>query len=277
MLVQYLLKASDIYFGLTPKEVRRFAYTYARACNRKVPESWAVNEMAGPDWFSSFLKGNRKISIRTPQATSISRATSFNGTNVDMFFNNLTTVLKRSNFEPNDIWNMDETGVTTVQKPDRIVGRRGFKQIGKLTSAERGTLVTAAFAVNAAGNAIPPFLIFPRVKFHQHFLRDGPTGCDGDANPSGWMMEQNFVKFAKHFVSYARCSEKRPSLLLLDNHDSHLSAEALDYFKANGVTLLSFPPHCSHKLQPLDRSVYGPLKKQINTVVMPGCAQIKDL
>lgn len=127
------------------------------------------------------------------------------------------------------------------------------------------TFVTAAFAVNAAGNAIPPSLIFPRVKFHQHFLRDGPTGCDGDANPSGWMMEQNFVKFTKHFVSYARCSEKRPSLLLLDNHDSHLSAEALDYFKANAVTLLSFPPHCSHKLQPLDRSVYGPLKKQINT------------
>lgn len=125
------------------------------------------------------------------------------------------------------------------------------------------TFVTAAFAVNAAGNAIPPSLIFPRVKFHQHFLRDGPTGCDGDANPSGWMMEQNFVKFTKHFVSYA--PERRPSLLLLDNHDSHLSAEALDYFKANAVTLLSFPPHCSHKLQPLDRSVYGPLKKQINT------------
>lgn len=25
--------------------------------------------------------------------------------------------------------------------------------------------------------------------------------------------------------------------------------------------MLSFPPHCSHKLQPLDRSVYGPFKK----------------
>ena len=33
----------------------------------------------------------------------------------------------------------------------------------------------------------------------------------------------------------------------------------------NGIILLSFPPHCSHKLQPLDRSVYGPLKKCYNT------------
>lgn len=28
--------------------------------------------------------------------------------------------------------------------------------------------------------------------------------------------------------------------------------------------MLSFPPHCSHKLQSLDRSVFGPLKKAVN-------------
>lgn len=33
----------------------------------------------------------------------------------------------------------------------------------------------------------------------------------------------------------------------------------------NGVTLLSFPPHCSHKLQPLDVSVYGPVKSYYKT------------
>ncbi|GBL82556.1 hypothetical protein AVEN_263650-1 [Araneus ventricosus] len=77
-------------------------------------------------------------------------------------------------------------------------------------------------------------------------------------------MERKFLKFSKHFVHHARCSPARPFLLLLDNLDSHLSFEVLDYFKDNGVTVLSFPPHCSHKLQPLDRSVYGQLKKFIN-------------
>jgi hypothetical protein len=51
---------------------------------------------------------------------------------------------------------------------------------------------------------------------------------------------------------------------LLNNHDSHLSVAALNCWKGNGVTVLSFPPHCSHKLQPLDRSVYGPLISDIN-------------
>jgi hypothetical protein len=50
----------------------------------------------------------------------------------------------------------------------------------------------------------------------------------------------------------------------LDNHESHLSIEVLDYAKDNGVVMLSFPPHCGHQLQPLDRTVFGPFKKYSN-------------
>ncbi|XP_047135156.1 uncharacterized protein LOC124812472 [Hydra vulgaris] len=160
---------------------------------------------------------------------------------------------------------MDETGITTVQTPDHIVARKGFKQIGRVTSAERGNLVTVAVAVSASGNSIPPFFIFPRVKFKSYFLNGAPDGSAGAANPSGWMTEVQFLQFSHHFVKYARSTKERPVLLLLDNHDSHLSVEALDYFKENGVSVCSFPPHCSHKLQPLDRSVFGPFKKYTNT------------
>ena len=46
----------------------------------------------------------------------------------------------------------------------------------------------------------------------------------------------------------------------MDNHESHLSISVIDFAKENGVTLLTIYPHCSNKLQPLDVSVYGPLK-----------------
>lgn len=259
------MKASDIYYGLSPKEVRRFAYRYAIACKNKIPQTWTETEMAGSDWFTGFLKRHPQLSIRTPQATSLARCTSFNKHNVELFYNNLDIVLKRLKVTPADIWNIDETGITTVQRPDRVVARRGFRQIGRVTSAERGSLVTIAFAVSALGNSVPPFFIFPRVNFKPHFIRDGPIGCDGAAHPSGWMTEANFAKYMKHFVLHARCSKERPCLVLIDNHSSHLDSEVLDYCKDNGVTFLSFPAHCSHKLQPLDRSVYGPLKKFVNS------------
>ena len=35
--------------------------------------------------------------------------------------------------------------------------------------------------------------------------------------------------------------------------------------KENGAIMLSFPPHTSLKLQPLDRSIYGPFKKYYNS------------
>ncbi|XP_047127593.1 uncharacterized protein LOC124808501 [Hydra vulgaris] len=64
----------------------------------------------------------------------------------------------------------------------------------------------------------------------------------------------------KHFIQNVKYSLANPVLLLLDNHENHVSIVCLDLVKENGQTMLSFPPHCSHKLQPLDWSVYWPLK-----------------
>ncbi|GBM13701.1 hypothetical protein AVEN_105062-1 [Araneus ventricosus] len=79
------------------------------------------------------------------------------------------------------------------------------------------------------------------------------------------MTVSSFLKYMKHFVCNVECSKEDPCVVLIDNHNSHLSSDVLDYYKNYGITLLSFPPHCSHRLQPLDRSVYGPIKKYINS------------
>ena len=36
----------------------------------------------------------------------------------------------------------------------------------------------------------------------------------------------------------------------------------IDYAREHHITLLSFPPHCCHRLQPLDVSIFRPLKEQ---------------
>jgi len=52
--------------------------------------------------------------------------------------------------------------VTTVQKPTRIVAKKGMKQVETVTSAEIGCSVTMAVAVTASGNSILPFFVFPQ-------------------------------------------------------------------------------------------------------------------
>ena len=182
-----------------------------------------------------------------------------------VFFSNLEDALTRG-FGPESIWNIDETGVTTVQRPTKVLAEKGAKQVGSVVSQERGTLVTICCGVNAIGNHIPPFFVFPRVNVQQHWRLSAPPGSEmvGHPKATGWMTNENFIDYMRHFVKYAKPSAEHPVLLILDNHQSHVSLDVITYAKEHHVTLLSFPPHCSHKLQPLDVSVYGPFKTYIN-------------
>lgn len=259
-----MLHSSDIYFGLTRKYAQILAYQYAQRLGIECPENWTTNKMAGLEWFCGFLRRHSKLSLRKPEATSLARASAFNRANISAFFDNYKKIIERIQFLPNNIWNVDETGVTTVHSTVRVLSRRGRKQIGQITSAERGSLVTVALAVSAAGVRCPPYFVFPRARFQLHFLNGAPSGAVGGANPSGWINADLFLEFLKHFQLFTRSTVQQPILLLLDNHESHKSLSALEYCRSNGIHVLSFPPHCSHRLQPLDVSVFGPFKTAIN-------------
>ena len=173
----------------------------------------------------------------------------------------------RYKFEPQDIYNTDESGLTTVQDPKGIIAARGKKQVGSIAAQERGELVTYVGTISASGNAIPPLFIFPRAKYNASWILNGPPGCVGCAGKSGsgWMTVEVFSKvYLPHFVKHAKSSIDHPVMLILDNHESHVSIDSLNFAKANGIHMLTLPPHCSHKLQPLDKTVYGPLKTYYN-------------
>jgi len=72
-------------------------------------------QTAGKDWLWGFMRRHHPtLVVRSQQATILSRATSFNRTNVGTFFDNLLDVCQRYKFQPHQIYNVDETGVQTV-------------------------------------------------------------------------------------------------------------------------------------------------------------------
>ncbi|KAJ4447655.1 uncharacterized protein [Periplaneta americana] len=252
-----------MHYGLAFTDTRKLAYEFAAANNKQLLPNWSEEKMAGKEWLRSFMK-RHKLSLRQPEATSLSRATSFNKFNVDKFFSNLKSTYEKFGFGPEDVYNLDETGLTTVQKPGKVVSPCGQKQVGKITSAERGTLVTVCAIIGSTGKAVPPFFVFPRVHFQDHMLHNAPPGSRGAAHTSGWMTGDIFLSVLEHFIKHERPCKEKPKLLILDNHESHISIRAVSLAKENGIVLLTIPPHTSHKLQPLDVAVYGPFKPYYN-------------
>ncbi|XP_055700854.1 uncharacterized protein LOC129800475 [Phlebotomus papatasi] len=116
--------------------------------------------------------------------------------------------------------------------------------------------------ISAAGSSIPPIYIFPRKKTSDVYMDGSPEGSIGIFNGSGYQDKDSFLETLKHLKKYALSSKESPILLLLDNHASHCHVQCIDYCRENGIIMLSFPPHTSHKTQPLDISVFGPFKRR---------------
>ena len=70
-LKDYLVKASEIQYGLTRLQVRELAYEFAFRNKKTFPTTWEQNQRASEDWFSGFMKRFPELSLRRPEATSI--------------------------------------------------------------------------------------------------------------------------------------------------------------------------------------------------------------
>lgn len=126
-----------MFHGLTMQQLKKIAFNCAEAMGLQ-HNFCKETKMAGRDWIQGFLKRNPRVSIRKPEAISIQRITGFNKIEVNKFFKNLTEVISKIPFAPQDIYNMDETGITTVQDTDKILAAKGQKRVGSITSWERG-------------------------------------------------------------------------------------------------------------------------------------------
>jgi len=241
-------------------DVRKLAYELAT--KNKINHCFDIElQTAGKDWLYGFLSRHKELSLRNPEKTSISRAMGFNKQVVGHFFDLLEGLYNKYNFAPNDIYNVDETGITTVpNKPSKVLALKGKKQVGSLTSAERGVLITAEICMSASGNFMPTMFVFPRKRENPILMDDAPPGSFAQYHPSGWMQSEIFIFWFKKFIEFSKPSAEKPVLLILDGHATHTkSIELINIARANHVILLCLPPHCSHRMQPLDVTFMGPL------------------
>ena len=122
------------------------------------------------------MKRHPEISLCLPEATSLSRASGFNRSQINAFFNLPTKTVEEYNISADHIYNMDESGISVVQKMTKILAKKGKRQIGSITSMERGQTVTIICSYSAAGSFVPPGFIFLRVRMKPELTDGAPPG-----------------------------------------------------------------------------------------------------
>ena len=116
-----------------------------------------------------------ELPLRTLQSTSLDRACGFNKSQVTHFYKLLGDLLAENNLQPTWIFNMDESGLAVIQKGFKIFAGKGEHQVGTITS-QKGQSVTIICAKSAAGEFVPPGMIYPRMRMKNELKNGVPPG-----------------------------------------------------------------------------------------------------
>ena len=72
-----------------------------------------------------------------------------------------------------------------MHTPRNIIAKKGAKQVGKMTSGEKGKTATTLCCMSAGKTFVPPMLIFSRKNMAESLMNGTPSGAVGCASLNG--------------------------------------------------------------------------------------------
>ena len=248
-----------------------------------------VEEVLGakpsPKWYRRLLSRHPHIQLGKPSGLDPKHAQCFNQATINQYFQELGQVLDEKKIPWCNVYNMDEKGCQRgggrrMQAIKYFVPRNRRPNY-KLRSANL-ELVTIIECVCADGTSLLPGFIFPGKEFHPEWF----MGVDErirqvilmvlmtrwlifassvGMSENGWTDDFLCTQwFRESFIpqATARNTSEAPILLIYDGHGSHTTEELRQYAEENKIELFCLPPHTTHRTQPLDVGVFGPLQRR---------------
>jgi hypothetical protein len=219
----------------------------------------------GVQWPCNFVKRTKSLTTCFNQAYNRQRALCKDPVLIRSWFELVEQTKAKYGILNEDVHNFDEAGFMMGKITTQLVvtgsERRGQPKAIQPGNCEWATVIQG---INAAGWAIPPFLIFAS-QYHLsawYKEEDIPRDWAIAVSDNGWTTNELGVEWLKHFIKHTDgkvVGARR--LLILDGHESHHSLEFQELCKENKIYTLCMPPHSFHLLQPLDVGCFSPLKR----------------
>ncbi|KAJ8340702.1 hypothetical protein SKAU_G00353350 [Synaphobranchus kaupii] len=259
-LLSFIFWMADHGFPITRSLVKALAIRIIRESGRS--NTTRVNLEKGPSdmWWSRFKARHPALTMRTADSLDRARVHGATPEAIEGFFSIYEALYIQHDLKnkPHLIFNCDETGFGDKPRSREKVlcqtRRRHIYQQQQTTQQH----ITVHCCVSAAGESIPPFIIFPGCLPSTAYKLDGPSNALYGIQQKGYMDGELFLKWLHHFIRYA--PEERPIILIMDQHETHVLKEVIVLCRDNKIEILCLPAHTTHVLQPLDIAVFNPLK-----------------
>ena len=200
--------------------IKPWLLAYANAVRRKRSPNEDVPPL-GKKWWHCFRRRHADdISMRTPDTINRGRAACARKETVERYIDLLSYSLEEHGLlnRPSQIYNCDETGFQMDGSRYKVLTPQGSKHAYQQAPGTRDHVsVLACF--NAAGEDIPPFIIFAKHFPGGPYTRGGPPNALYGKSLAGYIDGDLFQRWFEHFVRHAR--KERPLLLIFDGHKTH--------------------------------------------------------
>ena len=227
---------------------------------------------SGNKWFRLWKKRHLDYTSRTPQLVESDRADA-RVTRAEwkqFFFEVVRPVYNEIGFDESRIYNLDESGFfrqfITNFGARKVITKRGCNDVYRRHGYGREHITGIACIRGDGIGTVPLTLISKTKKLKGDWFRHASTPVVLLGNGTGWSTAADFqVYLERLFQHYAGCSDTEDGrvVLLIDGSKTHLTAEVLATATQLGVFLICFPSHSTDVVQPLDVSIFAPLKGKI--------------
>jgi len=176
-----------------------------------------------------------------------------------MFYDTLSSVYDKHSYRAYHIWNYDETGLQAGRNCCMwVIAKRGSENVPKILPKSR-EWITILCCVNEIGTSIPGFYLFKGKNQLKNYIQNCEPGACMATHPHAWMTKELFLSWPFHFAASvpSGISPNNRHLLILDGHGSHMVVQTIEEANNLGIDLLTLPTHTTHRLKPLDVSVFG--------------------
>jgi hypothetical protein len=223
----------------------------------------------GKSWMGRFLsRWKNDLESRYLRPFDVARQKADNYDEYKAYFDLIEQKIEQYSVQPANIYNMDEKGflIGFLSKAKRVFTKAAVQQkklVGNVQDGSREWVTTVA-CICADGGWIPPALIYKAStgNIQESWVQDfGHEEAFFASSPNGWTDNQlGLAWLTQVFDRYTKAKAGRAwRLLFVDGHGSHINMAFLQYCSDNRILVAVYPPHSTHRLQPLDVALFSPL------------------